>query len=374
MNSYHDQLQLQALSDLCNRSKSGIFMYLITWLAITVAFDIHNSHPVFFQLNTVIFTAIASLRLLHLYLMGDSRSRNTTTMTQWFIANLLLCALHWGLMVAYIIHHPSLALIETTMLIITPAFALGGACTLSISSEIRVLYPTFIFAPVIAVLILASTPQSLLLAGLCTLTLLYIFTSSKASHQDYWEAITNYLVAEERADQMEKLSITDPLTQLHNRMYFDVEFAQEWKRSMRLKSPLSVIMIDLDFFKKINDDYGHVFGDECLKVIASTISSQIKRPSDCIARYGGEEFVAFLPNTDEKGAQTIANRICRAVEEITVKFENKPVHMTVSIGGATTTPSISQSKNLLIRRADTALYAAKENGRNQYQAETTGHV
>lgn len=373
MASYHEQLQVQALSDLSNRSKSGIPMYMLVWLAIMITLNVHTTHPLFFQVNTVILGALIVLRSFHLYLMGSIRNRNVTAMTQWFISNLLLCALHWGGMVGFVVYDPSLSNLETVMLIITPAFALGGACTLSISSEIRVLFPTLMFTPIISVLILNGDTESLLLAALSSLMLLYIYSSSKASHKDYWEAITNYLVAEERAEQMEKLSVTDPLTQIHNRMYFDSEYSQEWKRSLRLKSALSVIMIDIDYFKRINDTYGHVFGDECLTVIANAIKNEVKRPSDCVARYGGEEFVVLLPTTNEAGAKTIANRIRRAVEKIQVDHNGTPVSMTVSIGGATAVPSVNDEKNLLIRRADSALYIAKEKGRNQYQAEKTGH-
>ena len=372
MQSYHDQLQAQALHDLSNRSKSGIFMYVVVWLAITITFEIHESHPIFFQLNTAIFAFLAFLRISHLMAMRNKRTTLIPFLSQWFNVNILMCSLHWGLLVAWIFYEPSLSPVEMTFMIITPAFALGGACTLSISSEIRILYPTLMFAPLIGVFVYEGDIQHLLLAGLCTFALLYIFASSRASHKDYWEAITNYMVAEERAELMEKLSITDPLTQINNRMYFDSEYSLEWRRSLRLHAPLSVLMIDIDFFKKINDEYGHVFGDDCLKIIAKTIKEQAKRPTDCVARYGGEEFVALLPNTDESGCQTIGNRICAAIEAIQIEFEGQPVKLTVSIGGATSTPLVNEDKNLLIRRADSALYEAKNGGRNRYCAETTG--
>ena len=155
-------------------------------------------------------------------------------------------------------------------------------------------------------------------------------------------------------------------------MYFDSEYAKEWKRSLRLKAPLSIIMIDIDFFKNINDTYGHIFGDDCLKVIAQTLAKEAKRPTDRVARYGGEEFVMLLPNTNAEGTKTIANRIRKAVEDISVDFEGETVKMTISIGGATTIPAIKDDRSSLLRRSDSALYLAKESGRNQYQAETTG--
>lgn len=373
MQSYHEQLNAQALNDLSNRSKSGIVMYLAVWLAIALTFKLNETHPLFFQINTGIFVFLAALRGLHIYAMFKNKTGNISFLSQWFNVNILMCALHWGLMSGWIIHEPSLAAVQTTFLIITPAFALGGACTLSISSEIRILYPTFMFVPVIALFLLQDTTEYYLLAGLCSFALMYIFVSSRASHKDYWEAITNFMVAEERAELMEKLSVTDPLTQIHNRMYFDSEYSIEWRRSLRLRAPLSVIMIDIDYFKKINDTYGHIFGDDCLKIIAKTIAAEAKRPTDRVARYGGEEFVVLLPNTNEAGAQTIGNRIRETVEAIEIDHEGKPVKLTVSVGGATTIPVISDEKTLLIRRADSALYQAKHDGRNRYNAEMSGH-
>jgi len=372
MSSYHDQLQFQALQDLTNRSKSGIPMYICVWLMITLIYDIQNTHPSFFIINLSTFSTLVALRLAHLRCMSVAYQYKSATLMQWFVGNLLLCAVHWGLMTAWVIHDPTLQEVELLFLIITPAFALGGASTLSISSEIKVLYPTLMFFPLILTLLSLGGLQEYLLATMCGLALIYIFISTSASHKDYWEAITNYMVAEERAEQMEKLSVTDPLTKLHNRMYFDSEYAKEWKRSLRLKAPLSIIMIDIDFFKNINDTYGHIFGDDCLKVIAQTLAKEAKRPTDRVARYGGEEFVMLLPNTNAEGTKTIANRIRKAVEDISVDFEGETVKMTISIGGATAIPEIKDDRSSLLRRSDSALYLAKENGRNQYQAETTG--
>lgn len=373
MQSYHEQLHAQALKDLSNRSKSGIFMYIVVWFVITISFGVHETHTTFFQLNSLIFSVLVVLRIAHLASMHRQGAQYSSAMSQWFNFNILACALHWGIMVAWVIQEPSLEVVKMTFMIITPAFALGGACTLSISNEIRILYPTLMFVPVIGTFALEGGTLPYVLAGLCSFALLYIFASSKASHKDYWEAITNYLVAEERAELMEKLSITDPLTQTNNRMYFDSEYSLEWRRCLRLHSPLSVIMIDIDFFKQINDNYGHIFGDECLKAIAKTLADEVKRPTDCVARYGGEEFIALLPNTDASGTQTIAKRILRAVENMAIEYEGKQVTLTVSIGGATIHPKVGDDRNNLIRRADSALYEAKNSGRNRYCAETMGH-
>ncbi len=366
MGSYHEQLQIHALNDLTNRAKSGIMTYLFVWLLIAFSYDLPNQHTTFFLINTLCLSLVFIARVSHFVAMRKVSDRSIGFFYQWLVVAILASAAHWGGMTAWILYDPKLSALATMAMLTLPAFGLGGACTLSISSEIRTLYPMFMFVPILVVLIYQGGTENLLIAALMTFSMLYIFSSSRSSHNDYWEAITNHMVAEERAELMEKLSTTDPLTQLKNRMYFDNEFAREWKRSSRLKSPLSIIMVDLDHFKNINDNHGHMFGDECLRQVASTISGEVMRPSDCVARYGGEEFVILLPNTDETGAAIIANRMLKAVARIQLKAAGEPVSLTCSIGGATVVPNFRDDRADLIRRADTALYHAKNSGRNRY--------
>lgn len=366
LHSYHEQLQSLALTDLTMRAKSGILTYLCVWLILSFAYDIITVQPVFFLINTLILTCFFVLRVAHYIILTRSKNPDISFLNQWIVVTILLASAHWGVMSAWAIYDPDLADIRTLILIITPAFALGGACTLSISSEIRTLYPLFMCLPLVGTLIHIGGTESLVFASMMMICLIYIFTSSKASHNDYWAAITNHLVAEERAELMEQLSTTDQLTQLKNRMFFDKEFNKEWRRCSRMNCPISVIMIDLDHFKKLNDEYGHLFGDECLKKAANAIRNEVARPADCVARYGGEEFIVLLPNTNAKGAYNIGKRMLSAVSNLALQVEGKPINLTCSIGAATTIPDFRQDRSNLIKEADTALYYAKDHGRNQF--------
>lgn len=369
MHSYHSQLQTHALVDLTNRAKSGILTYPGVWLILVYTFDLANLHPLFFYVNTAFICAFCLLRLSHFIALKKSRTPNISVLNHWLVITILAAALHWGGLAAWIIYDDRLSDLASVILIITPCFALGGACTLSISSEIRTLYPMFMCLPYIAMLIHDGSSESLMLALLSSICLTYIFTSSKATHNDYWAAITNHMVAEERAELMEQLSTTDPLTQIKNRMFFDKEFNNEWKRCSRMNCPLSIIMIDLDFFKNLNDNYGHIFGDECLRQAAAAIKSEVARPSDCVARYGGEEFIVLLPNTDAKGAENLAKRMLQAVASMELEADSQLVNITCSIGGATATPDFRKDRANLIKAADEALYHAKDKGRNQYYSD-----
>jgi diguanylate cyclase (GGDEF)-like protein/PAS domain S-box-containing protein len=164
---------------------------------------------------------------------------------------------------------------------------------------------------------------------------------------------------------LEQLATRDGLTGLANRRCFDDTLHAEWSRALRQRQPLSLLMVDVDNFKAYNDANGHLGGDECLKRIATAVSSEM-RANDLVARYGGEEFAVILPNQSLKGAASVAERIRTRVEQLQVP--NRLAigqQVTVSIGAATALPSIDTSASDLVATADAALYRAKHMGRNR---------
>lgn len=171
--------------------------------------------------------------------------------------------------------------------------------------------------------------------------------------------------------QLEELSLTDQLTGLHNRRYFDQQLEHWFSHSRKQRTPLSVLVLDVDFFKKINDTHGHLIGDQCLKAIAATLHQAALRPDDVIVRYGGEEFVILLQNTELKGARQVAERIRLLVEQARWEWDSQRVPVTVSIGAAELQTADQQPGDLL-RRADEALYAAKGGGRNRVAVKGGG--
>lgn len=167
--------------------------------------------------------------------------------------------------------------------------------------------------------------------------------------------------------KLEQLSTIDELTKLANRRQFDWSLKKEISRARRTGSSLSLIMVDIDNFKKYNDAYGHVKGDECLQLIAKTIQKNTQRPGDLVARYGGEEIAIILPETTMEGALNFAKTIHEGIQELKinqVKSANNP-YVSVSIGVATMQQENHISEKDLISEADRALYQAKETGRNR---------
>ncbi|MBB3019019.1 diguanylate cyclase (GGDEF)-like protein [Microvirga lupini] len=170
------------------------------------------------------------------------------------------------------------------------------------------------------------------------------------------------------------LATTDGLTGLANRRTFDRQLETEWLRAARQKTPVSLLLIDVDQFKAYNDVYGHQAGDECLRTIAKTISAAARRPGDLAARYGGEELAILLPDADEAATATIAEDLRAKVESLRVRHDANPPSciLTISIGSATRIPSLDRSRlrpDDLITLADAALYRAKQNGRNRVASE-----
>ncbi|MBN1694242.1 diguanylate cyclase [candidate division WOR-3 bacterium] len=166
--------------------------------------------------------------------------------------------------------------------------------------------------------------------------------------------------------KLTRMSYLDGLTDVPNRRYFEEVFAREWKNAIRENGFLSIIMFDIDCFKAYNDTYGHLIGDDCLKKIAKTLSSALKRPRDFLCRYGGEEFIAVLPDTDGKGAFEVANRFLKKTKNLKITHKTSPVskNVTISIGVATIKPDRKKKSNFLITEVDKALYEAKQSGRN----------
>lgn len=166
----------------------------------------------------------------------------------------------------------------------------------------------------------------------------------------------------------EHVSSEDRLTGLGNRRHFDESLDIAWHQAGRLKVPLSLIMLDVDHFKKFNDSYGHPAGDDCLRQVAGVLAGCIKRGGDSVSRYGGEEFAVVLFHTPMTHAKNIGEQMCQAVKAIGIQHEQSAYGVvTISIGGATVVPTSGIAAQELINQADAALYRAKEAGRNRVE-------
>lgn len=170
---------------------------------------------------------------------------------------------------------------------------------------------------------------------------------------------------EEKNRELEQLNTEDALTGIKNRRFFDKKLIMELRRSRREQTPLSIIMLDIDRFKTINDTYGHLTGDQVIRAVSDIIKNNLKRPLDEVARYGGEEFVVLLPNTPNEGALDIAEQIRETIAQSTVIVAGTDIKFTISAGVYTSVADDLNTPEIFTEHADKALYYAKQHGRNQ---------
>lgn len=180
----------------------------------------------------------------------------------------------------------------------------------------------------------------------------------------------------DQAQLLEELSLLDPLTGLANRRYLNRVLEAEWILAIKQKKPISIIMLDIDYFKNYNDSLGHISGDSCLQAIAVALKSITKNHSEIAARYGGEEFLLIFPQTSREKAEEIANLILYSIRNLEIKHPDSPIctNITVSLGVVTTIPNPDDLLRDFIEEADKKLYDAKKSGRNRYQISQSNNV
>ncbi|MCL1036754.1 diguanylate cyclase [Shewanella submarina] len=197
------------------------------------------------------------------------------------------------------------------------------------------------------------------------LTNLYIYLLSKRTRLIEREVKSRTAELNEMNRKLQQIARIDELTSLYNRRGFEEFYAREWQRAVRNKTTISVIIFDVDHFKRFNDKYGHLAGDHCLEAVASILSRHAKRPGDLVARLGGEEFVVLL--TDTENPQTVAEDCRHGVACMKLRHEDSPVAdiVTISAGFTSISPEAGIPRDLALEQADKALYMAKESGRNR---------
>jgi diguanylate cyclase (GGDEF)-like protein len=186
--------------------------------------------------------------------------------------------------------------------------------------------------------------------------------------------IKNHINFKLMTDTLKSMAWLDGLTGIPNRRRFDEVMEAEWKRAQRTGTQLSVILVDVDHFKDFNDHYGHIAGDSCLKMVASTLASSVTRAGDLVARFGGEEFALLTPGTSTDGVRLLAERLRSNIEKQHILHECSSASswVTISAGYASVIPSKNGSPSMLLEEADQMLYCAKKLGRNRVHGSASG--
>lgn len=371
--NYSSALEHQRSRDLFFRQIPGIVFYPLAWFLISVIVLLSDFSFLQLELYSAwlgIFILAAAFRYFVLIKYKKLFLKKTTKGLAYIYFSIALSAGSWGVMVVVALFTEGMR--ENLTLILAATFGLcsGGVISLAISRMATLCFLTCMLMPLcIASLFFESD----LGRGFSVLLLLYfsgIYGLANIPKREYELMVISNLKLSDQTKQLTQLTMQDGLTGINNRRYFDEMFTAEISRASRLGYSLVLLLIDIDYFKKVNDEYGHLIGDACLVRIANILSENTHRKTDILARYGGEEFVLVLTDMSQEEGLKYAEQIRlkieeTEIEEIVHKQLSKNKGLTVSIGGVDLIPPKNFLPDSIIRVADDALYEAKDSGRNQ---------
>lgn len=353
----------RVIADLKKRSTIGIVFYIILAFIVLYSGDYYQRHQKFSLLFFTAVNAICLIRLSHVSLFSKLEEINERLNNIIFFASVILTALIWGLGFAVFMVQDAEYSSKILMAICTAGLCSGGIVAFIPNRSLSIAFNVLITMPAFFLMIYYGT--NIPLAIMILLYMLYMFLMTIRGNGEYWDALENELKLQEKSKELKELSRTDVLTGLFNRRYLDELMEVEWKRASREDSVISVVIGDIDHFKDVNDTYGHLAGDECLKEIARVLKNTFQRETDILARYGGEEFFVVLPGTDSETAFIMAETARQEIKSNRVHYAGQQISMTISFGVATMIPQFRQDKDEIISKADCALYKAKNEGRNR---------
>jgi len=360
------QFRERLTRDLVERSIPGIPAYIAGWSVIVFATGFHQTHTAIAYPAWIGFLAVSSLRMIYQFVHQPLYRFSPAVNAGGFLLSILIPAGLWGGLFAYCIVGPETDAIRLLMVMATAGLCSGAMTSFAPDRKIAISYLAMMILPACFSIIALNRE----FMPLFYLLLIYIgFTLMQLSRgrREYWKALANESALAEKTRQLEDISKIDALTGIYNRRHFNKILEIEWKRGSRENRLLTLIMMDIDHFKHINDTYGHLAGDDYLKGIAATLKKSFKRCSDVIARYGGEELAVLLPGTPLEDAAAMAENLRQIIASQTVKSGRVRLKATVSLGLASVTPDFQIPPEHLISLADKALYTAKNKGRNQVQ-------
>lgn len=348
--------------DLLSRSMTGVVVYAILLPAVFWPFDFHLLQPSLSLVFAGSMLLVSVLRGIHKVFSTRLYDYSVSLWRGIFMFLSLCHASILSTFFAFAIYDERFApVLHISML------AIGGIC----SGAVVALIPRGKFALVnLAFLIVPSIIAGLVIGGkLPYAGMLFVYFSFIAmigtrSSKEYIRSFEIELVLDEQKKAIERQSKIDALTNIYNRGYFNIELEKQWEYAKRLKLKLSLLLIDVDYFKAFNDNHGHLLGDACLVHIAQVMSQVGKRKTDLVARFGGEEFVVLVLEKEGEVAPKLAELICQKIAVTPFVVDGKSFPVTVSVGVASILPEGKLDSRQLIEQADIALYQAKNQGRN----------
>ncbi len=376
----------QQLSYLSYMGIPAYFSNVVIALIITYVY--WQREPLIVGSLSLVVMVVSTLRYIffRMYTQSSSKKRDFEHWLRMYSLGSALSGLTWG--VGLVMFANYLGGIDF-FIILTVTIIVSAIGFISLSSDLRAVFLFFypLMIPITFSCFLYYTSPLMLATGI--MLIIYMIVAGFLTTMHYRRFVLGVIYQQrnlllkqriERSnddlqqanEKLEALSATDPLTGLANRRHFDHFLDQEMQQSRREHSPLSIIMIDIDYFKPYNDNYGHLAGDEALIKVARAISEALTRPMDLASRYGGEEFVVVLPDTNLEGAINIAKRVQQFIHALHLHHEYSQLPdkvVTISMGISEIDLEKDCSAESFVHKADMALYVAKEAGRNRYNTD-----
>lgn len=362
MTIQYDTIKKRIDMDLLSRSSFATVVYCVIFPAILYPFDLFTISPLACWSLTGSAILISILRLIHIRLTPKFYDQSTKTWMAIFKAFSILHAIIFSTLFGLVSYAPDFHVAYTVTLVVCAGMTAGAMSSLIPNLFLSLVFPSVILLPNMSINFFIDEAQST--AWVISIYWIYLMVLAVKTNKEYMRTFAIEEQLERQKRELETLSRTDALTGLYNRGYFNTLYDIIWKTSVRNNTDLSLMMIDIDYFKRVNDSYGHLSGDECLKVVSSTLSSCLKRKPDISCRFGGEEFVILISGTPAQKTVEIAEQIRKAVESQWIVNGEHRFQVTTSIGLANISPKKHDAPVTLIEYADQALYQAKKAGRN----------
>lgn len=351
--------------DLKRRSSIGIGIYSLISFLLVFDGGYFSRNRDFALSLLILVNGICLIRLVHVIFFHQIEKYNETVNTAVFISSVIATAAIWGYAFAYSMVQVAEFNAKLLMAICMAGLSSGGVVAfiperrLSMAFNVLMLYP--------AGILMVTRGINLHLALMIFLFSLYLMMLSLRGAREYWDALENEHKLKDKTIELKLLSHTDHLTGIYNRRFFNEIYDFEWKRAHRDQTLLTLIICDIDYFKLVNDTFGHIAGDEYLRRIAERLRETFKRDTDIVARYGGEEFVVLVSGGSLDQVFQMAEDVRCEVEEFSLPWKQDQIRTTMSFGISSCIPDHKTTPNMLITRADHALYQAKELGRNRVE-------
>ncbi len=349
--------------DFLRRSLPGVLLYALLWPSLAWATDFYRQAPTLSLQVSAVFISISVLRLLHAYSTYLFYDKHTKL---WRSLLYILAYSHATTLsatfVLMVINEPFHDMVMITLLIIISTI-IGASSSLSPKLRVTQIYISFALIPGMISCYYSEEFQHLTLIFI--VAWVYLILVCHRYHAEYRRAFHIEMKLKENQKTLETLNKTDTLTGIYNRQFFDDALDMQWDLASRSQTSLSILFLDLDLFKRINDEYGHLIGDKALCHVAYILKEKAKRKSDMIARYGGEEFAIILPSTSREDAIALAHSIREFIFNTPLVCGERKISLSISIGVNSTIPTIQKSRIDFLDEADQALFQAKAQGRNK---------